>query len=61
MAVTGTTPSWPWPSPTVSRVATGPKDLWRSWVAAGPVDLGWLDVFTSVALPVFDGRAPPGA
>ena len=41
--------------------ATGLKDLWRSWSAAGTVHLGWLDVFTSFALPVFDGRAPPGA
>src|SRR5580765_707719 len=41
--------------------ATGPKDLWRSWSAVGTVHLGWPDLFTSFALPAFDGRAPPGA
>jgi hypothetical protein len=41
--------------------ATGPKDLWRSWSAAGTVHLGWPDLFTSFALPAFDGRAPPRA
>lgn len=39
--------------------ATGPKDLWRSSIAVGTVQLGWADLPTSFALPAFDGRAPP--
>ena len=41
--------------------AIGPKDLWRSWSAAGAVRLGWPGLPTCFALPAFDGRAPPAA
>ena len=41
--------------------AIGPKDLWRAWIAAGTVHLGWPGPPTRFALPAFDGRAPPGA
>ena len=39
--------------------ATGPKDLWTSWIAVGTVQLGWSSPPTRFALPAFDGRAPP--
>jgi hypothetical protein len=41
--------------------ATGPKDLWTSWIAVGTVQLGWPGPPTRFALPAFDGRAPPAA
>jgi hypothetical protein len=41
--------------------ATGPKDLWTSWIAVGTVQLGWLGLPICFALPAFDGRAPPAA
>ena len=41
--------------------ATGPKDLWTSWIAVGTVQLGWSGPPTRFALPAFDGRAPPTA
>ena len=41
--------------------ATGPKDLWTSWIAVGMVQLGWPGPPTRFALPAFDGRAPPAA
>ena len=41
--------------------ATGPKDLWTSWIAVGTVQLGWSSTPTRFALPAFDGRAPPAA
>jgi hypothetical protein len=41
--------------------ATGPKDLWRSWIAVGTVQLGWPGLPARFALPAFDGRAPPAA
>jgi hypothetical protein len=41
--------------------ATWRTDLWRSWIAAGTVQSGWLGLPTCFALPAFDGRAPPAA
>jgi hypothetical protein len=41
--------------------ATGPRDLWRSWIAVGTVQLGWPRLPTCFALPALHGRAPPGA
>ena len=41
--------------------ATGPKDLWTSWIAVGTVHLGSSSPPTRFALPAFDGRAPPAA
>jgi hypothetical protein len=41
--------------------ATGPKDLWTSWIAVGTVQLGWPGPSPRFALPAFDGRAPPAA
>jgi hypothetical protein len=41
--------------------ATGPRDLWRSWSAAGAVRLGWPGLPTCLARSPFAGRAPPGA
>jgi hypothetical protein len=41
--------------------ATGSKELWRPWSAAGTVRLGWPCLPTCLALPPFAGRAPPGA
>jgi hypothetical protein len=41
--------------------ATGPKDLRTSWIAVGMVQLGWSGPPTRLALPAFDGRAPPAA
>jgi hypothetical protein len=39
--------------------ATWPKDLWRSWIAVGAVQLGWRGLPACFTLPAFDGRAPP--